>query len=477
MQKPEKNRKFALRFAQGARCPYLHQTIIYSKNTTVGTMTPNQDKWIEVLENIRLQVSQDTFATWFEHIVFLGFCEGKVALQVPNKFFFEYLAEHFSQMLLVEAGKVFGANDVDIQVKDEASLSSEQGMEHKPAKTIFHSYLSDNYTFDNFIKGEANKLARSIAMTIATKPMQTAFNPFFIYGSSGVGKSHLVNAIGLKLLENNPDKRVLYVSAHDFVIQYTDSIPKNKFNDFMYFYQSIDCLIVDDIHEISGKSKTQEALFNIFNHLQRNGRQIIFTSDKAPSKLEGFEERVSSRFVMGATAELQRPDEQLRRNILKAKIRKNQLNIPGSVVDYIATNVTDNVRDLEGVINSLLVQSIVNDTEITLEMTERLVKRLVRLKTRTITAELIVSGVCKFYKVSRKELYSSSRKASIVKARQVAMFLMQKHTNMSSTQIGLHIGRRDHTTVLHACRQVERKIQSVPSYKEEIQALEQEMTK
>ncbi|MBR3114416.1 MAG: chromosomal replication initiator protein DnaA, partial [Bacteroidaceae bacterium] len=230
-------------------------------------------------------------------------------------------------------------------------------------------------------------------------------------------------------------------------------------------------------HEISGKTKTQEALFNIFNHLQRNGRQIIFTSDKAPSMLQGFEDRVTSRFVMGATAELQRPDEQLRRNILKAKIRKNQLNIPKDVVDYIATNVTDNVRDLEGVINSLLVQSIVNDSEITLPMTESIVSRLVKLRTKHITPELVVNTTCKYYKVTHKELNSSSRKANIVRARQAAMFLMQKHTNLSSTQIGIHIGRRDHTTVLHACRQVDIKIKTQPGYKEEIQAIEQEMTK
>mgnify|MGYP002625625950 CR=1 FL=1 len=445
-------------------------------------MVPGQDKWKEVLELIKPRVSQDTYATWFAHIIFLGVEEGKVLLQVPNNFFYEYLAENFGKMLLAEANKVFGVNDIDIKVREDDKTAAEEGesQEEKiatPSRPIFITHLSEAYTFDNFIKGDANKLARSIAMTIATKPMQTAFNPFFLYGNSGVGKSHLVNAIGLKLLENHPEKRVLYVSAHDFLIQYTDSVPKNKFNDFMYFYQSIDCLIVDDIHEISGKPKTQEALFNIFNHLQRNGRQIIFTCDKAPSKLAGFEERVSSRFVMGATAELQRPDEQLRRNILKAKIRKNQLNIPRDVIDYIAVNVTDNVRDLEGVINTLLVQSIVNDSEITLEMTERIVGRLVRFKTKVITPEMVINAVCRHYKITHKEINSSSRKANIVKARQIAMYLIQKHTSLSSTQIGMLIGRRDHTTVLYACQQVDVKIKTIPSYKEEIITIEQEMTK
>ena len=439
-------------------------------------MNMDSHKWQEVLEAIRPKVSGDTFATWFEHITFLGVKDGRVQLEVPNNFFYEYLAEHFGQMLMAEAGRVFQASDIDIRLRDNSrspvtsapSLATE-------AKSVFNSHLSKEYTFDNFIKGEANRLARSIALTIATKPMQTAFNPFFLYGVSGVGKSHLVNAVGLKVEELNPDKRVLYVSAHDFLIQYTDSVPKNKFNDFMYFYQSIDCLIVDDIHEISGKPKTQEALFNIFNHLQRNGRQIIFTSDRAPSMMQGFEERVSSRFIMGATAELQRPDEQLRRNILKAKIRKNQLNIPKEVVDYIASTITGNVRDLEGVINSLLLQSIVGDCDITLKMAKEIVERLVRLKTKVITPELVVSTVCKHYKITHKDINSTSRKANIVKARQTAMYLMQKHTNLSSTQIGMRIGKRDHSTVLHACRQADMHIKTTPGYKEDIAAIERTM--
>lgn len=480
-------------------------------------MDTNQEKWQRVLDAIRKQVPESTYAAWFTHIRFLEVKGKRLQLHVPSKFFFEYLVEHFQTMLMAQVGRQFNLEDVDIFYGDMPSAqpsSPEKGQEQQsggqqrntPAapqrggkdnswpqlvvdrgnkaiapdqqvSPLFESHLSSEYTFDNYVKGEANKLARSIAMTIATKPMQTAFNPFFLYGSSGVGKSHLINAIGLKMLEKDPSKRVLYIPAHTFLIQYTDSVPKNKFNDFMYYYQSVDCLILDDIHEISGKVKTQEAMFNIFNHLQRNGRQIIFTSDKAPSQLEGFEERVSSRFVMGTTVELPRPDEQLRRNILKAKIRKNQLNIPKDVIDYIATNVTDNVRDLEGVINSLLVHSIMNEREIDLEMARRVVDKLVKLKAKTITPELVMSTVGRYYKVTQKELDSASRKGNIVKARQIAMYLIQKHTSLSSTQIGAHIGRRDHTTVLHACRQVDLKIKTQSGFKEEIEAIEREMVK
>ncbi|MBO4593780.1 MAG: chromosomal replication initiator protein DnaA [Bacteroidaceae bacterium] len=448
-------------------------------------MTNDTQKWSTVLETIRSGMPPATYKTWFEHITYLGTDDNKVQLQVPNEFFYEYLVHNFSQILLEGVNKVFGLNNIDIKIKEEREIKPAEDKKKKgdaPApKVPFDTHLSQTYTFDNFVKGEANKLAHSIAMTIATKPMQTAFNPFFLYGDSGVGKSHLVNAIGLKMLQKDPNKRVLYISAHDFFVQYTHAATnfedKHAFNNFMYFYQSIDCLIVDDIHEVSGKKGTQEALFNIFNHLQRNGRQIIFTSDKAPAQLQGFEPRVSSRFVMGVTVELQRPDHQLRRNILKAKSRKNRLNLPSDVIDYIAEHVTTNVRDLEGIVNTLLLQSIVENGDITLEMTEKTVSRLVRLRTKKVTPELVVGTVCKHFKLTQREFNSPSRKASIVTARQIAMFLLQKHTDMSTPQIGLHIGRRDHTTVLHAIRQVEKKIKAQPGYKEEIQSIEQEMTK
>lgn len=443
-------------------------------------MNQYKDKWLLVLEAIRSRLSQSDFDTWIKPIVFVGFENDKIQLQVPNKFFYEYLAHNYGTMLMSEFAK-FNLSEPYIRIKEDAAPAEKavtrQTEAPLKAKPVFDTHLAHEYTFDNYVKGEANKLARSIALTIATKPMQTAFNPFFIYGDSGVGKSHLVNAIGLKLLETHPDKRVLYISAHDFLMQYTDSVPKNKFNDFMYFYQSIDCLIIDDIHEISGKPKTQEALFNIFNHLQRNRRQIIFTSDKAPSKLDGFEERMSSRFVMGATAEIHRPDEQLRRAILKAKIAKNQLSIPKDVIDYVATNITGNVRDLEGVLNTMLLQSITSDTEISLEMAQRIVSKLVRFKAKTITMELILHTVCKFYKVTQRDINSASRKGNVVNARQIAMYLAQKHTNMSSTQIGMHIGRRDHSTVLYACNKVDMKIKKSSAFKEELHAIEQEMVK
>ncbi len=437
----------------------------------------NQHKWILLLASIQQRLNQETFNTWFKPIEFLGVENGGINIRVPNSFFKEYLLGHYGTLLLSECNKHFGIDSIKVDWKNQDKNETEEKVNIIKPKSIFNTHLSKEYTFENFVKGEANKFARSIALAIATKPTQTAFNPFFLYGDCGVGKSHLVNAIGLKLLEKAPEKRILYISAHDFLLQYTDSIPKKKFNDFMFFYQSIECLIIDDIHEISGKPGTQEALFNIFNHLQRNGKQIIFTSDKSPSQLEGFEERIQSRFICGATAELLRPNEQLRIDILRTKIRKNQLSIPEDVVIFIARNVKGNVRDLEGVVHTLLAQSIVHDCDIDLGMAQLIVNKYVRLSTKTITVELILRAVCKYFKVTQKELNSSSRKSQIVTARQVAMFLTQKHTHLSSTQIGIHIGKRDHSTVLHACNQIDLKVKTTPAFKAEIEAIEQEMLK
>ncbi len=434
----------------------------------------NREKWAQLLACIQQRLNQETFNTWFKPVEFLGLKDGVINIRVPNSFFNEYLIEHHGKLLLSECNKHFGIDKIKVDWVGQKKDEKTEIIKHR---SVFNTHLSKEYTFENFVKGEANKFARSIALTIATKPIQTAFNPFFLYGDCGVGKSHLVNAIGLKLLEKDPEKRILYISAHDFLLQYTDSIPKKKFNDFMYFYQSIECLIIDDIHEISGKPGTQEALFNIFNHLQRNGKQIIFTSDKSPSQLEGFEERVQSRFICGATAELLRPNEQLRIDILRTKIRKNQLSIPEDVIIYIAHNVKGNVRDLEGIVHTLLAQSIVHDCDIDINMAQLIVNKYIRLNTKTITVDLILRAVCKYYKVAQKELNSPSRKSLIVTARQVAMFLTQRHTNLSSTQIGIHIGKRDHSTVLHACNQIDLRVKTEPAFKAEIEAIEQEMLK
>ena len=331
--------------------------------------------------------------------------------------------------------------------------------------------LNPNYNFENFIKGSSNEFSRTVGETVAKNPART-FNPLFLYGPSGVGKTHLTNAIGTRIKELYPEKRVLYVSAHLFQVQYTDSIRTNHFNDFISFYQTIDVLIIDDIQEFAGVTKTQNTFFHIFNHLHQNGKQLILTSDRAPIMLQGMEDRLLTRFKWGLVAELEKPDTELRRNILRNKIRKDGLNIPESVVNYIAENVNESVRELEGIINSLLAQSILFKREIDMDLAERIIRKAVRIENKPITIDNIISKVCAHYDLDESVIHTKSRKREIVQIRQIAMYLAKKHTEISASKIGMLIGNRDHATVLHACKTVKDLIEINKSFKSDIEEIE-----
>ena len=320
--------------------------------------------------------------------------------------------------------------------------------------------LRSNYSFDNFIEGLSNKLPRAAAESIALKPGKTVFNPLFLYGASGVGKTHLANAIGLKVKELYPEKRVLYVSAHLFKVQYTDSVRKNTVNDFINFYQSIDVLIIDDIQEFVGVEKTQNTFFHIFNHLHQNGKQLIMTCDRPPVMLQGIEERLITRFKWGLTAEIERPNLELRRSILADRVRREGIALAPNVLEYVAENVTDSVRELEGILISLHAHSALYGREIDLALAERVISKAVRIVEKELTVEDIVHSTCEYYHVKDESIYTSSRKRDIVLARQVAMYLTHKHLpSLSLARIGQCIGSKDHSTVLHACRTIEEQME------------------
>jgi chromosomal replication initiator protein len=339
----------------------------------------------------------------------------------------------------------------------------------------FESYLNLEQTFDNFIEGVSNRLPRSVGQSVADFPARKTFNPLFIYGPSGCGKTHLVNAIGVRLRQKHPEKRVLYVSAHIFQVQYVDARINNKTNDFIHFYQSIDCLIVDDVQEFSGKEKTLEAFFHIFNHLHLNGRQIIMTCDRPPVELKDMEERMLTRFKWGMLAELEAPDVQLRHDILKRLVRKDGLDIPEDVIDYVAENLQDNVRELEGIVHSMLAWSVVHGSNIDLDFARKILKANTRHRRRALTIEDIVEAVCRHYKVTHEEVYGESRKAEFVLARQLAMYLSQKHTGDTAKHIGHVIGRRTHATVLHGISNIEKKMKENPAFRKEVREIEKKM--
>ena len=433
--------------------------------------------WSRCLQMIHDNVPETTFKTWFEPIVPLKYEEKALTIGVPSPFFYEFLEEKFADLLRATLNKQIGEGtrlmysvltdktnriSVNIEGTNRSSAIPVPGTIREgnktpnpmqaPAPQDLDPHLNPNYNFDTFIKGASNEFSRTVGETVAKNPAKT-FNPLFLYGPSGCGKTHLTNAIGTRIKELYPEKRVLYVSAHLLQVQYTDSVRTNNYNSFMKFYQNIDVLIVDDIQEFAGLSKTQNTFFHIFNHLHQNGKQLILTSDRAPVMLQGMEERMLTRFKWGLVAELEKPDMELRKNILRNKIHRDGLNIPDNVINYIAENVNESVRELEGIINSLLAQSILFKREIDMSLAERIIKKAVRIiENKPITIEEIIAKVCEHYKMDESVLHTKSRKREIVQVRQVAMFLAKKHTDISTSKIGHLIGNRDHATVLHACK-------------------------
>lgn len=463
-------------------------------------MTTPNEQWQRCLELIRSRLNQQQFATWFEPIRFKSydFDSKEVAIYVPSQFFYEYLEENYRQLIYLALYHVFGRDTrlvYQVAVIESQVVREEGGgtamlkeptsnrmlnrapgvMQAVVPASDFESYLNQDQTFENFLEGESNRLPRSVGQSVADHPARKTFNPLFIFGPSGCGKTHLVNAIGIRLRQQHPEKRVLYVSAHLFQVQYVDARINNKTNDFIHFYQSIDCLIVDDVQEFSGKEKTLEAFFHIFNHLHLNGRQIIMTSDRPPVELKDMEERMLTRFKWGMLAELEAPDTQLRHDILRRLVRKDGLDIPEDVIDYVAENVHENVRELEGVVHSMLAYSVVHGVNIDLDFAKKILKANTRYRRRALNIDDIVEAVCRHYKVSHEELYGQCRKAEFVLARQVAMFLAQKHTGDTAKHIGYVIGRRTHATVLHGIHNIESKMKENPAFKKEIREIEKKM--
>lgn len=439
--------------------------------------------WNQCLVIIKDNVSESVFSTWFSPIMPLRYAGNEFTIQVPSQFFYEYLEEKYADLIYQSLSRVCKNNDgiilnyriiVDHSNRNNGhtTLQSEHsGLINDNQKSVkdlnraptdlyqpsildWNPNLNSKLSFYNFFEGPSNKLARSIAKKIAFEPGKD-FNPCFIYGASGVGKTHLCHAIGNNIQELHPGKKVLYISAHLFEVQFTDARKKNTHNEFVHFYQGVDVLILDDIHELCGKEKTQQAYFHIFNHLKLLGKQLILTADKAPIEIQGLEERLISRLKWGLMLELQKPDIELRKKILNNKIKQDGLNISDEIINYIAENVTDHVRDLEGIITSLVAHSLVYGKEVDLELTKRVVSKTVKLEKKQITVEKIQDIVSTYFKIELKEIHSKSRKREIVQARQVTMFLSKKYTDYSYAHIGSLVGKRDHATVLHACRTIQ----------------------
>ena len=342
-------------------------------------------------------------------------------------------------------------------------------------KIKINSQLIDAYSFDNFIEGDCNRLARSAGFAVANNPGKTSFNPLLLYSHTGLGKTHLSHAIGLQVKNICPEKTVLYVTTDQFINQFIDSVKNNNQNDFIHFYQMIDVLIIDDIHNLAGKEKTQDVFFNIFNHLHQNSKQIVLTSDKPPIEMKGIEPRLISRFKWGLSADLQVPDLETRMAILHKKLYNDGIEIPGEVIEYLAYSINTNVRELEGALISLLAQSSLNKKTITLDLAKQMIDKFVKNTTREISIDFIQKIICDYFKIGIEMINSKTRKREIVQARQLSMYFSKKHTKASLASIGLHCGNKDHATVLHACRTVNNLVETDKQFRIFVEELDKKI--
>ena len=451
--------------------------------------------WDNCLQLIRENVTEQQYKTWFAPIVFEHFTEETKTLlvQVPSAYVYEYLEQYYVGLLSKVLPRCFGANvrltyhvmtdkqhalgpvveggqAADIESPQPSSRAHKSPTVLDAVSQKLNPQLDVYKTFQTFIEGDSNKLPRTIGQSIAEHPGKSTFNPFFVFGPSGCGKTHLINAIGVRCKELYPQRRVLYVSAHLFQRQYTDSVKNNNTNDFISFYQTIDVLIVDDIQEWT-TPKTLDTFFHIFDHLFRCGKQIILASDRPPVDLIGVKDRLLTRFACGIIAELEKPNVQLCIDILQAKCRRDGLKIPEDVIRFIAETANGSVRDLEGVVNSLMAYSIVYNSNVDMRLAERIVKRAVKVDNHPLTIDDILEKVCQHFNVQQQHVFSKSRKRDYVQVRQVSMYLAQKYTKMPASRIGQLIGNRDHSTVLHSCNAVEQRLKVDRAFSAELSSI------
>ena len=460
--------------------------------------------WAKCLEFIKDNIDEQPFLTWFAPIVPVTL-EGKtLKIKVPSQFVYEWLEDNYIGLLksamtytLGDGARLIYIIDSPVDKKQlpstnrpelaKQSLTLATEAKDPELKNPFvipgireitvDPQLNLHQNFDNFVEGESNRLARSAGIAVANKPGGTAFNPLFIFGGVGLGKTHLAHAIGVDIKEKYPKKKVLYVSAEKFTQQFISASTakdkdKNNLNDFIHFYQLIDVLIVDDIQFLSGKVKTQDAFFHIFNHLHQTGKQVILTSDKAPVDLFDIEQRLLSRFKWGLSAELTTPDYNTRYKILQNKFYTDGAEISEEIIAYLAENIRTNIRELEGVSNSLIAQAAFNRKEYSIELAQSIIEKSVKNSQYDLTIDHIQQIIADYFNLDIESLHSKTRKRNVVQARQLAMFFSKKYTKSSLSTIGSQIGQRDHATVLHACKTVENLIETDREFKKYVSDLE-----
>lgn len=453
------------------------ETTLSSINTDANLV------WKNCLTHIKENVTLMTYNTWFLPIRPISLMDNNLKVQLPNQFFWEWIDEHFSTIVKKTILNVLGENGklsyiiADEQEQKEEFVKQNSIVEGNKVKVIetkrpeHETNLNPRYKFENFIKGEGNQLARAAAGAISDNPGGTSFNPFFIYGGVGLGKTHLIQSIGNSIIEKFPEKKVIYLSSDSFTVEFVEAIQSNKVNDFSGFYRNMDVLIIDDIQFLMGKEKTQDLFFHIFNTLHQSRKQIILSSDKPPKDLKGLDDRLISRFQWGLSADIQPPELEMRIAILKNKVEEFGMLVSTEILEFIAESITSNIRELEGCLIKLLANASLNSKEITLELAKRTVKEIATDRKINITIDDISKAVCHYLNIAENKIREKTRKKEIVLARQLAMYFSKELTKSSLKTIGLHFGGRDHSTVIHACNSIEQMRNNDLSMKELIDSI------
>jgi chromosomal replication initiator protein len=461
--------------------------------------------WDNCLKIIKDNISSNSYKTWFEPIKPVKLENNTLTIQVPSQFFYEWLEEHYVVLLRKTIKRELGE---DAKLEYRIVIDNGHNHQHGPAtidlpnnrqsgystnemsypgaysnvmvknpfvipglkKIQVDSQLNPSYTFDSYVEGDCNRLARAAGMAVAKSPGATAFNPLVIWGGVGIGKTHLAQAIGNYTKALNSNKTVLYVGSEKFMNQFIDAAKNSSINDFVHFYQMIDVLIIDDIQFFSGKAKMQDIFFHIFNHLHQNGKQLVLTSDKPPKDIEGIEERLLSRFKWGLSADIQEPDFETRIAILQSRLHRDGIEMPFEVIEFVAYNIKT-VRDLEGATTTILAESTLNKKEITLEVAKRVVMLYIKNVSKEISMETIQKTICEYFDVPLDKLKGTTRKRPIVQARQLSMFFAKQYTNNSLKAIGSHFGGRDHSTVIHSCQAVRDQIDTDSEFRDAVDEL------
>jgi len=433
--------------------------------------------WQRFLTIIKKNINSQSYRTWFKPIVPVKLERQALTVQIPSQFFYEWLEEHYSNLIESSLKEVLGENGklvYSVVMNNNSDIIPYASIQKKKFSSTPDNVtqLNPRYTFDNFVVGSSNQFANAASLAVAEAPGKTNFNPLLVYGGVGLGKTHLIQAIGNYSKQLGKIKKILYVSSEKFTIDFINSISNNKTTEFSSIYRNVDLLLVDDIQFFIDKERTQEEFFHTFNTLHQKGKQIVLSSDRAPKEHKGLEERLVSRFQWGLVVDIQLPDLETRMAILKKKADEDSVEIPAEVTHFIASHITSNIRELEGALIKLLAFSSLNGKEITMELAKNVLKDIIRYQTKQISIDKIQHVVSLYYNLSENILKSKTRKQEAVVARQIAMYLVKKMTQNTLKTIGLHFGGRDHSTVVHAINEVQSLMERESSVRDSLDVLE-----